>query len=176
MLSLYLFGLGLAFALGVYVGRRVERWYTPPAPLSLSEVTDPPDPEHTAPRRRRTRFRRRHYSPPGVMPRLVTETELWQRRQAWDTAVINFALKASLCPTLSERVVVGAGVVGVTDYRLYQRLLRQIGVWVVQPGSYARWATDWYAKRLRRALRQGELVPPYPTAPPPPVNAPNTLG
>lgn len=170
MLSLYLFGLGLAFALGVYVGRRLERWYTPPAPL-------PPDPEHTAPRRRRTRFRRRHYSPPGVMPRLVTEWELWQRRQAWDTATINFALKASLCPTLSERAVVGAGVVTISDYRLYQDILRRIGAWIVpRTRARVRWSAGWHVGRLRRALRQGALLPPYPTAPPPPVDAGNTLG
>ena len=166
MLSLYLFGLGLAFGIGVTVGRRVERWYTPPAPL--------PDPEHAAPRKR-ARMRRRHYSPPGVMPRLVTEQELWQRRTAWDTALINFALKASLCPTLSERIVVGAGVVGVTDYRLYQWLLRSVGVWSIRGvSSRARWMADWNTGRLRRELRQGKIAPPYPAHAPP--DAVSTLG
>lgn len=169
MLSLYLFGLGLAGAVGFVIGRRLERWYTPPAPLPL-------DLEYTAPRKR-ARMRRRHYSPPGVMPRLVTEAEVWQRRQAWDTAIINFALKASLCPTLSERVVVGAGVVTISDYRLYQDILRRVGAWIVpRTRTRVRWSSGWHVGRLRRALRQGELLPPYPTAPPPPVDAGNTPG
>lgn len=170
MLSLYLFGLGLAFALGVYVGRRLERWYTPPAPL-------PMDPDKTAPRRRRKRMKRRHYSPPGVMPRLVTEAELVMRRQQWDTVLINFALKASLCNSLSERAVVGAGVVTVSDYRLCQDILRWAGVWIVpRTRARVRWSAGWTVGKLRRALRQGELAPPYPSAAPPSVDVLGTRG
>ena len=158
MLSLYLFGLGLAFALGVAVGR----WWTLRyPPLSPDKPAQP----------KRARFRRRHYSPPGTMPRLVSALDLALRRMEWDTALVNFALKAGLCPSLSEKAVIGAGIVsGPTDYRTYQDILKRAGVWIVpRARARVRWSAGWTVGKLRRSLRQGALLPPYPAAPPPPV-------
>jgi len=95
------------------------------------------------------------------------------RAGEWEVNLFSFALQCTFLDSVSERAVVGAGIVqSANHYRDYAAILRRYGLWYARPRSVTRWLDSRprvAVGRLRDAIRRGRVSPRYPTPTPPPV-------
>lgn len=99
---------------------------------------------------------------------VATVMEQPDTREAWDTAVTDYAFWGDLC-RWSERRMLAEGIASRPSIRHYRAFLAAARLLIVAERGSTAWAYGWDRHRLRVSLRRRLLSLPYPAHEPWPL-------